>query len=352
MTTAPTIDAEFHDLIPPLTADERRHLEESIARDGCRDPIVTWNGVVVDGHNRLSICQAKGVDFKTVERSFDGRDSAVEWIIHNQLGRRNVSDYVRTSLALRLKPIEEARAKERQKTSTGGTKPQLVANLPQAAPGKTREVIAKVAGVSPRTVAKVEEIEKKAAPEVKQAAREGKTSIDAAYKTVKPPKAEKPDTKVAGKSKVNGVEADDPPDVAKLRAAGKIPEGVVVEVSEPEPIEEPAVEEAAELSDAEWLETLPLHGQLGPGLVEKFDADALDYRRLHAARKSFAYHAARSLKSRNGSYAYLTRRYLKTDHPKSWLLCPPVEHEGCGGTGQIQFVGQCPKCFGRGYWVR
>lgn len=49
------VDSEFRSLIPPLTDDEIQRLEASIMADGCRDPLVVWNGVIVDGHNRYAI---------------------------------------------------------------------------------------------------------------------------------------------------------------------------------------------------------------------------------------------------------------------------------------------------------
>lgn len=40
------------------------------------------------------------------------RDDALIWIIKNQLGRRNLSAYDRSILALKLKPVIAAKAKE------------------------------------------------------------------------------------------------------------------------------------------------------------------------------------------------------------------------------------------------
>ena len=50
------IDDEFASLIPPLTADELSRLEQSIIKEGCREAIITWNNIIVDGHNRYHIC--------------------------------------------------------------------------------------------------------------------------------------------------------------------------------------------------------------------------------------------------------------------------------------------------------
>ena len=55
------IDPEFQSLIPPLSPDEFRQLEENILKDGCRDPLVYWNNTIIDGHNRFKICTQYGI---------------------------------------------------------------------------------------------------------------------------------------------------------------------------------------------------------------------------------------------------------------------------------------------------
>jgi N6-adenosine-specific RNA methylase IME4 len=87
----PTIDPEFSALIPPLALDELAQLEANILRDGCREPLTVWRGLLLDGHNRLSICQRHGLKFETVYVELAGRDEAADWIDRNQLGRRNLS---------------------------------------------------------------------------------------------------------------------------------------------------------------------------------------------------------------------------------------------------------------------
>ena len=85
------IEPEFQELIPPLTAEEYKQLEDNIIREGCRDALVVWNGFIVDGHNRYEICQRHGVEFKTVDHQFSNKDEVMDWIDANQLGRRNLT---------------------------------------------------------------------------------------------------------------------------------------------------------------------------------------------------------------------------------------------------------------------
>jgi site-specific DNA-methyltransferase (adenine-specific) len=183
-----TVDPEFAALIPPISTDEYRQLEANILADGCRDALVTWpvNGsrILLDGHNRLRICQEHGVEFRTVEEALADRDSATIWIIRHQLGRRNLPSYDRGVLELRLEPLLSAQAKERQGTRTD-LGHNIVATLPQCEAGKTRDALAKGAGLSGRTIDKIKVIQAKAPEAVKEQIRSGETSISAVYKDIR-----------------------------------------------------------------------------------------------------------------------------------------------------------------------
>lgn len=85
------IDEEFKSLIPPLSTEERQQLEANLLRDGCRDPLVVWNGTLIDGHNRHEICTRHGIVYEVEEMQFDSREDAMDWMDRNQLGRRNLT---------------------------------------------------------------------------------------------------------------------------------------------------------------------------------------------------------------------------------------------------------------------
>ena len=180
------IDVEFQSLIPPLTYEEKEMLEESILSEGCRDAIVVWNDTIIDGHNRYEICKKHGIPFETVSREFEDRNDVIEWIIKNQFGRRNLPMHERARLALRLKPVIAEKAREKQHSGIN----QYTHSLPQnsakpSIPIETRDEIAKAAGVSHDTIAKVEKIEEAAPAPVVQASRKGDISVNAAYQVTK-----------------------------------------------------------------------------------------------------------------------------------------------------------------------
>lgn len=178
------IDPILRDVIPPLSDEERAGLEESILREGCRDALViaTWPGgeALADGHHRYAICTEHNIPYKTTTLEFESKDDAILWICDNQLGRRNLSLFNRTELALIKKPIIERKAKERQ--LAGLNQYNDVRNctpvpLILKERCETNKTIAKEAGASPVTVWKVEKIIKKADPETKKKLREGDPSL-------------------------------------------------------------------------------------------------------------------------------------------------------------------------------
>lgn len=185
------IDKEFQSLIPALTTDEYRGLEESILSEGCRDALVLWGDTLIDGHNRYSICKKHDIPFKTIQREFTDRNTAIEWIILNQFGRRNLPAHERARLALLLKPVIAEKAKEQQKQSGGDRKSAeyqesvMQKSAEPISPVTTRQELAKVAGVSHDTIAKVERIEEDAPAPVVQASRKGEISVNAAYQVTK-----------------------------------------------------------------------------------------------------------------------------------------------------------------------
>jgi ParB-like chromosome segregation protein Spo0J len=178
------IDKEFQQLIPPLASDELAQLESNIIQDGCRDPLVTWQDTIIDGHNRYAICKARGLPFKVITMEFADRSHAKEWIIRNQFGRRNLPPYVRVSLALELESTIAARAKENQIRKPADS---VLTTLSEQNSVNTRAEIAKVANVSEGTIAKVKTIKAKASEETKDKLAKGEISINKAYQETKEP---------------------------------------------------------------------------------------------------------------------------------------------------------------------
>ena len=173
------IDPEFRDLIPPLSEDEFHMLEDSIVRDGCDTPLTVWNGIIVDGHNRYEICQQHDIPFAYEERSFADRDAVMFWMLEHQLARRNLNSYQRSHLVSKFEPMLKRLAEMRVRAGKAIDPPQNSAE--GSTKGETREKLAKMAGVSRDTIAKVKHLDANADEETKKKLQAGEISIHKAY---------------------------------------------------------------------------------------------------------------------------------------------------------------------------
>lgn len=145
------ISETFKNLMPSLTEEEYNNLEQSIVTEGCRDALVLWNGYLIDGHNRYEICQKHNIPFTTSEKDFDNEHDVINWIIDNQLSRRNITEDQRAYLIGKRYKVEK---KEPVRPKLGN-KVATIANLPPIN-RPTENIIADQSNVSPRTVRNAE----------------------------------------------------------------------------------------------------------------------------------------------------------------------------------------------------
>lgn len=192
------INEDLRAYIDPLTEDEFAALERSLLSEGCRDALVLWGDILVDGHNRYGICRKHGIPFNTMQnQTFQSMDDVHLWMIDNHLGRRSVSDFQRGVLALRKKEIVAARQAQQPSAESAGAD---VSAQPEAGPPWTREAVARAARVSSATLGQIEKIQKTAAPELVSAVKSGVISINAAAAVASLP-SEKQVAAVAGGKK-------------------------------------------------------------------------------------------------------------------------------------------------------
>ena len=92
------INEELKNLIPTIAQEEYKLLEQSIVKEGCRDNLIVWQNTIIDGHNRYEICTKHNVEFDTKEMDFEDIEEVKEWMINNQLARRNLTDQQRKYL--------------------------------------------------------------------------------------------------------------------------------------------------------------------------------------------------------------------------------------------------------------
>jgi polyhydroxyalkanoate synthesis regulator phasin len=201
------VNEDLKAYIDPLTPDEYEALERSILAEGCRDSLILWGEVLVDGHNRYAICQKHGLPFNTIQNThFQSMEDVHLWMINQHLGRRSVSDYQRGVLALRKREIEaerRARAKAERKPAEPTDGGEAGTESPAESAGsdkplQTREDIARAARISANQVGLIEKIRKQAAPEVEAAVKAGDISINAAAVVASLPEQEQKAAAQAG----------------------------------------------------------------------------------------------------------------------------------------------------------
>ncbi|GKS98768.1 plasmid replication/partition related protein [Acidovorax sp. SUPP3434] len=216
------VNEELKAYIDPLSPEEHAALERSLLAEGCRDALVLWGEVLVDGHNRYGICQKHGLPFQTVQnQNFRSMEDVHLWMIDQHLGRRSVSDFQRGVLALRKREIladRNVRAANGE-ALTGATPGEpgdgvgtadaappgpVAADAPAQAPSpepqplSSREAIAKAARLSSSQVVMIEKIRKQAAPEVVAAVKAGALSLNAAAAVATLPQDEQRAAAMAG----------------------------------------------------------------------------------------------------------------------------------------------------------
>ena len=174
------IDPELEAIIFPLTEEEFEGLKENILKNGCTDPLMVWNGIIADGHNRYRICRENNIPFGIEEvTGCETKDDLLLWMYERALDRRNLSDYTRTVIALRRESLLAERAEMRMKA---GKKIDPVPNSAQGiVKGKTRDKVGKIAGKSHEFVDRVKRLEKTADSETKEKLHRGEITVNKAY---------------------------------------------------------------------------------------------------------------------------------------------------------------------------
>ncbi|GAB3901384.1 ParB N-terminal domain-containing protein [Spirosoma agri] len=162
---------EFEALIPPLLSEEYAQLALNVQKEGCREPLLIWHTtqatldgsddlspayVLIDGHNRYAICQTFHLDFKILLREFPGKENVRDFMIDNQLGRRNLTPE-QTAYLRGLRYLQTKRQTGRPASSTEhelvDSPPaiDLTTDSPKTA-NRTETTLAKQFNVSAKTI--------------------------------------------------------------------------------------------------------------------------------------------------------------------------------------------------------
>lgn len=184
------IKDRFKNSLPPLTQEEYHKLEMQLVREGCRDALLLWGDILIDGHNRYSICTKHNLPFTTLQTlDFKNEDEAEVWQIEYNLGRRNLNDHNKVMVALKRQSILDTMAQGKEKQVESGRiyhkgSPKVLSSCDKTLePINTQKAISEYTGISTGQVAKIQYIEKHGDEKEKDMSRKGKT--DKAYKEIK-----------------------------------------------------------------------------------------------------------------------------------------------------------------------
>jgi ParB-like chromosome segregation protein Spo0J len=233
---------EVCEIFPMMPPEQFVGLRADIEEHGQRDPIWVWQGKVIDGRNRLKACEQLGID--PILREWDGQGSLVSFVISLNLHRRHLDASQRALIGAKIKAQFEEEARQRQTTSTGGSSPQLLANLPKAGPVHARKLAAETVNVSSRLVEAATKVLDDGIPELASMVQAGEVAVSAAEEVAELDPDEQAEVVAAGPRAVKEK-------AAKIRNGKK----VTRPIEEPDP--HPSYEDESQETEADDAPSRP-----------------------------------------------------------------------------------------------
>ncbi|MEH0153616.1 ParB N-terminal domain-containing protein [Limibacter armeniacum] len=193
------VDPALEALIRKQTEQEAAEFEESVQKEGVREPILYWRHsvghsvveTVVDGHHRLRAAQRQRIEYVPCrELHFASENEVRIWMLKNQLGRRNLSDAEKISIGLQLTAYLEEEAKRNQ---GHGVESEKIDRLAQ---------VAELTDTSRRNVSKMKKIADSGDDALKAAVMAGEKSIHRGYEELKSREQEEEKKPTASKGKL------------------------------------------------------------------------------------------------------------------------------------------------------
>lgn len=96
---------------PAIEGEEFDELMADIKKNGQLNPIILFEGKILDGKNRFKACTKLGIE--PITKEYDGNDP-LSFVISNNVMRRHLTESQRAMLATEMLPEFEAKAKERK----------------------------------------------------------------------------------------------------------------------------------------------------------------------------------------------------------------------------------------------
>lgn len=172
------------EVFPLMGESDLKELTEDIRQNGLREPIITFNGKVLDGRNRLLACERAGVEPRF--REFPVGESVAKYVWSANYVRRHLTTSQRAMAITAISGILSAEAKIRM--SRGGTLAvrQGVEIIPPAEKGRTRDALAMLANVSNHYISDAKLIDRES-PDLAKEVLRGNITIPEAKRRIQNP---------------------------------------------------------------------------------------------------------------------------------------------------------------------
>jgi len=171
---------EFHEyanIFPLFGGKELENLRADIEKNGLVEPVVTFEGKVLDGRNRETACSMLGITPNRIE--YTG-DDPIAFVLSKNLHRRHLNESQRATIAAKIANIPPHRPSNKS------------ANL-----RTSQAEAAKMLNVSERSVNKAKKVLNEADAETIQEVESGKKSVSCAVETLRRNQKEREEREIA-----------------------------------------------------------------------------------------------------------------------------------------------------------
>lgn len=183
------IDHELNEVLPKLSDEDYKALEQSLLREGYKGaPIMVWGDIIVDGHNRYKICNKHNIPYEVKSIKFKNKEEAIIWMVRQQLGRRTLTPLQRIQIVNKYRPFYKEKAKKNKSLNGGNKKAELensTTPIPKEEKVDVRAELAKDANVSTNTYSKGMKILESGNEELINETINGQKSINKAFNELK-----------------------------------------------------------------------------------------------------------------------------------------------------------------------
>jgi ParB-like chromosome segregation protein Spo0J len=174
---------EYANLFPMMPEMNLMRLAEDIKEKGQSDPVITLDGMILDGRNRFKACEINGITPRC--EAYKG-DDPLGFVISHNLHRRHLTESQRAMVAAKWAGLKQGG--DRGNQHTGGKSP--IGGLANPSATATRDEAAALLNVGTSSIDRAKQIIKHGTPELQSMVENGEVSVDSARHVATMPQEE------------------------------------------------------------------------------------------------------------------------------------------------------------------